>query len=72
MGSKVWRRIRIKQKVEASNRDVEFERDMKICLLGYRNKHSLQVQENVSFFLFGTRKTTLRELSVALGFPERH
>lgn len=56
MGSKIWRRIRIKQKVEASNRDVELEREMKICLLGYRNKRSLQVQENGSFFLFGTCK----------------
>lgn len=68
MGSKVCRRISIKYKAEASNRDIELERSMKIYeyemkyengLLGHRNKHSLQFQKNGSSFLFVTCKTTL-------------
>lgn len=65
---KVCRTIRIKYKVEASNRDIELERNMKIYeyemeyengLLGHGNKRSLQFEENGSSFLFGTCETTL-------------
>lgn len=58
--SKVWKRLRIKQQVEAGGRDAEYQREM-ICSPGYANKLSQQVKESGSSSPFGACWTTLRK-----------